>query len=342
MTNKIKELTQEEKEKVITLYNEGVGKGKIARILKIHYSRIKAFFESEGIGNRKRGIPQEYREHIYELYNSGLNSREIHEQYYPQFTGDQINYICRVKGITRPNGKIAHMNHNYFSVIDTPNKAYWLGLLTADGCVQHHVERGNSWSISLSLMKEDRYLVEQLAKDIETNLIVKEYNNGSGFQRQDGKPHIEERLLVYSAKMASDLGNYGVVPKKSLSLKRIADIPEELYRHYVRGFFDGNGSATYYWNKSKAHRCPRIIFYSTHEFCDSLASLLEKQLKVVHPKITDQKNEQISLFSYTNFKTIELLYDYFYSDLADDLHYCKRKRQVLEELMSEYRDNQVA
>lgn len=341
MSKKIRELTQEEKEKAIELYNKGVKKGEIAKKLKIDYVHLKAFFDKEGYKNRKNGIPLEYYESIFKLYDSGLTLKQIHDHYYPQFKIEQINYICREKGITRKTGKVANMNHHYFDIIDTPEKAYWLGLLTADGCVQCRSESGNSWVISLSLMKEDKYLVEQFAKDVKTDLIVKEYINKTGFQRKDGKPHIETRLSLFSTIMANDLKKYGVIPKKSLILENVPSISENLYRHFIRGFFDGNGSVTYRWNKNKKYRTPRIIFYSTYNFCNSLASIISKQLGIIQPKITEQKNAQISLFSYTNFKYIKKIYEYFYKDLTDNLHYCKRKKQLLEELMSEYRDNHV-
>ena len=69
MSKKIRELTREEKEKAIELYNEGVKKGEIARKLKIDYCNLKAFFDKEGYKNKKQGIPLEYYDHIFKLYN---------------------------------------------------------------------------------------------------------------------------------------------------------------------------------------------------------------------------------------------------------------------------------
>jgi hypothetical protein len=44
-----------------------------------------------------------------------------------------------IKNTNRVN---KHINSYYFSVIDTPEKAYWLGFLFTDGCVDHYKATG--------------------------------------------------------------------------------------------------------------------------------------------------------------------------------------------------------
>ena len=153
-----KELTNQEKEDVMKLIDQGIAKSKISKMLHIDYRMLKRFFDENDIPNKKMGIQLKDYEPIFNLYLSGLTLQQIHDNYYPQYTSDQINYICREKGITRPNGKVAILNHNYFDNIDSEEKAYFLGLLTADGNIQHHIKKGNSWTITLELMKDDKYL----------------------------------------------------------------------------------------------------------------------------------------------------------------------------------------
>lgn len=338
MTRKSRELTPTEQNTVMKLYDSGMKKGDICRVVHIDYTALKNFFDTHDMPNQELGIPKSERPKIFELYNSGFTLQQIHNEYYPQYSVNQINHICRKQGITRPNGKQAHFNKHYFDKIDTPDKAYWLGLLTADGCITNY---HNRWVTNLSLMKEDKALVERFALDVETNLSVKEYTNNTGFQRQDGGLHQECRISLCSEEFARNLEKYGIVPQKSLRLTKVPELPNCLYRHYIRGFFDGNGSVTYYWNKTKNYRCPRIIFYSTHSFCEDLMRVICTQLEIPYHTITDQKQEQMSLFSYTLYEHIEKIYQYLYNDLSDDFHYLKRKQKKLDELMSEYRDNQT-
>lgn len=45
-----------------------------------------------------------------------------------------------------------------------------------------------------------------------------------------------------SDKMFNDLCSHGCVPNKSLVLTFPKDIPENLIHHFIRGYFDGDGS----------------------------------------------------------------------------------------------------
>lgn len=341
MPRKLRTLTIEEQKQVLELVEQRVPRKDIGNKLKIPWGSLKSFLDQQGIPVIKRGIPYEYYESIFELYNSGLTSKQIHDQHFPQFSQDQINYICRVKGITRSNGIRANVDHNYFEDIDSSEKAYWLGLLFADGCMMHkkdHQKQG--WSISLSLMDEDAYIVEQFGKDIKSNLNVKRYINETGFSKQNGETHAENRLTIYSTKMCNDLKKYGIMPQKSLKLNRIPSLPEQYYCDFIRGFFDGNGSITYYWNKAHTTRFPRVIFYSTHDFCDSIRQLLFEKIGIKTPTVTDQKNAKVSLISYGSIFSVEKIYHYLYDGINDDdKHYMKRKKEKFEEYIGEYRDN---
>lgn len=332
-------LTDQEQKDVMKLWSEGMGKTDIGKKLGIDYKPLKRFFDDNNIANRKQGIPYEYYEPIFKLYSSGLTLKQIHDNYYPQFTADQINYICREKGITRPNGKVAILNHDYFDVIDSNEKAYWLGLIAADGSIKNDKKKGNSWTITLELMKQDKYLVEAFAKAVETNLEVKEYINPSGFQRQDGQPHIECRIVLSSVKMVNDLiTKYNIVPNKSLLLNKLPNIEDQYMSHYIRGFIDGNGSITYHKMKDK-YKVPRILIYSTHNFCNNINKYLEKHVGVKINKIYDQKKEKMSFISFAAFNDILKIYNYLYKDASI---YMIRKKQKLEDLISEYRDNHAA
>ena len=52
----------------------------------------------------------------------------------------------------------------YFKDIDTKEKAYWLGLLYADGWVVCNKDNGN-YEVSIELQRDDRYVLERLNND---------------------------------------------------------------------------------------------------------------------------------------------------------------------------------
>src|ERR1035437_6505732 len=59
-------------------------------------------------------------------------------------------------------------NINYFETINSEDKAYFLGLLFADGCIS-----GNCISISLKI--SDKHILENFKKCINGNIKIHEY-----------------------------------------------------------------------------------------------------------------------------------------------------------------------
>lgn len=134
--------------------------------------------------------------------------------------------------ISRPTGKIPNTNSHFLDTIDTQEKAYILGLITADGNVNRALE-----AIRLELKSRDEYLLEQ---------IISLVAPGNKIGRSRGCSYI----TFSSRHMAKEVAKYGVVPNKSLTMDSISDlIPLNLYSHYIRGLFDGDGTATTVSNK---------------------------------------------------------------------------------------------
>lgn len=66
----------------------------------------------------------------------------------------------------QPNKK--YVNENIFENIDTEEKAYWLGFMFADGCINRTSDR-----IELSLKEEDLYKDSNIYLDRKFNLYNK-------------------------------------------------------------------------------------------------------------------------------------------------------------------------
>ena len=116
---------------------------------------------------------------------------------------------------------------NNFEKIDTEEKAYWLGFLCADGSVSSAEDR-----IELSLAEQDFHHIEKFKNFIGINNKIS--------YREKTKSY---RYSFRSGKCKQDLINKGCVPKKSLILKypTYEQVPKYLMRHFIRGYFDGDG-----------------------------------------------------------------------------------------------------
>lgn len=125
-------------------------------------------------------------------------------------------------------------NYNKFEVIDTAEKAYWLGFLAADGCVY---TRENNATIILNLHQKDIGHIQKFKEFMQTTAEIIEYTSTGGYSNHT--PMV--KISLNSKKMAQDLIDKGITPRKSLTLNS-PNIPPQFYLPYILGYFDGDGS----------------------------------------------------------------------------------------------------
>lgn len=125
------------------------------------------------------------------------------------------------------------MKYNYnseLSEIDTPDKAYLLGLWFADGFVTYDPSKSSYFS-GIKLHVKDLELLKKIMKKFPFFVIAFEKNCCT--------------LRCNQRKFCEDLMKNGVYPNKSgvnKDLLKFPEIPYELYSHFIRGYFGGDGS----------------------------------------------------------------------------------------------------
>jgi len=160
---------------------------------------------------------------IIELYNKGLTLKEIGNKIgYSEttiFNKLKKNNIERRK--TGPKRKIS-INDNVFSSFNK-NSCYWAGFLGADGCIF-----GNQISINLHLI--DYNHLEKFKEFVEVSSKVIKKNNSCYIKfRSD--------IIRDDLKRKFNIGSC-----KSLVIQPPENMPVRFDRHYIRGYFDGDGS----------------------------------------------------------------------------------------------------
>jgi ribosomal protein S27AE len=116
------------------------------------------------------------------------------------------------------------LNHEYFNDIRTPEQAYWLGFITADGGV---IRDSKSFTLRLELAKKDAEHVRLFAQALGSDTPVRP-SRGSVY------------VPLNSRQLVESLERLGIGPRKSATVEPW-DGPGDLMPHYWRGLFDGDG-----------------------------------------------------------------------------------------------------
>lgn len=162
---------------------------------------------------------------------SEFNDREISRMF--GCTSPVIAKWRDLYGIPRSKGKSLgnvkwQTNRDYFAVIDSPEKAYILGFLIADG----HVTK-SGYKVSVSVKEDDAGILRAIADELGCEAPLGETINHVDRSRM-------ARLHLCGRKIVSDLNALGVHHDKSATATYPA-IPSELEGHLLRGLWDGDG-----------------------------------------------------------------------------------------------------
>lgn len=222
----------------------------------------------------------------------------------------EVHVIYRILNeynLPRKTGKKSSCNEKYFEKINTPNKAYLLGFITADGAIIG--KYSNSCSIEVHEKDEDLLLFAK--KEINPNATITNCN----YNKKTNK-----RISFSSKKMCEDLEKYGIIPNKSLIIEKvpIEFIPQELLCYYFRGLIDGDGCI---------HKDGKISIYSGSEnFIKSIQNILCETIGVKKLKIYHGTSYFVSWGSKSDKQKF---FDFLYKDKLDETFYYKRKYERL-------------
>jgi hypothetical protein len=210
---------------------------------------------------------------------------------------------------------------DYFSIINTKEKAYWIGWLLTDGGVSKKND------IEIELSEKDEYILHMLENDLQISNKVKPF----------GDKYV--RFSISCLKMCKDLEQYGIIPNKTLTLKYPSNIPEEFETHLLRGMFDGDGGFTtgiatrFYKQRNKSYTKPyqELSFTGTFDMCDNFQNILLKYTNLPRKNIT--KNHSIYRIRWCNKNEILSICNVLYKDC--DRHFLKRKHDIYQMIQKE-------
>ena len=220
------------------------------------------------------GTPEEERSLTKVGEKYGVRRQTI-SKYLKEMGIEVVNYQNR-----------ARLDETVFDSMDTEEQFYWLGFLYADGNIS---KTGNRLELTLALKDIDH--LEKFRNFLKLTTEIKTVlRNG----------HYACRLYVRNKHLWETLNNLGCVPCKSLILefpkKEIFKNNKMFILHFIRGYVDGDGCLSYYWNKQHTSINTQVSIVSTESFLNSIKKLFGNKHGYIHNKSSkDWENKAYQL-----------------------------------------------
>lgn len=280
--------------------------------------------------NRNNKLTLEQKEQMILEYKSGVQPAELARTY--DVTTGSICQLLRRRGIqTKQLIRRKHtFNENYFEKIDTEEKAYIFGYLMADGWVIYR-EKPAYYQVGMELQIDDVEILNKLS-------LLIGYSSKLEHKKRKKPTHKDKCCIrLNSQKMCQDLMKLGMIPRKSLVLQfpTSEQVPNELIHHFIRGYFDGDGTITFSKRSDKHGNIKRNIYFSLVSslgFCQSISDILLEKFNV-KVKVSHIKNNRIKKLTVGGNKQVIAIFDWLYKNCNICLD---RKKNKFVDFLEEY------
>jgi len=265
-------------------------------------------------------------DHIMNLYIEGVSISNLSKKYSMPSTR-KFTKIAKERGILRLYNNSSgwrDYDQNIFNFIDTPQKAYWLGFLYADGNVRNN-------TLALWLKGSDEQHIKKFADflKITHNYIIKdEYK----------KKYPQVGLYIKSPNISDNLLKFGCPPRKSFILTYPEWLDKDLHSHFIRGYFEGDGCLTY--GSKDIRRDWGWSLVGTKEMCEGIKNIIEKELNITTniSYISKTQNNTYNLQKAGNEVILKIL-EWLYKDAEENIRLDRKYKRYQE--LKEQQTNRV-
>lgn len=195
--------------------------------------------------------------------------------------------------------------------------AYVLGFFAADGNMTKTKKGGHY----ISFYSSDRDLLLAIQKSM-----------GSKHKLSQKKSELVYRFQIGSKEIFDDLSLLGFIPNK-IRRMNLPEIPNKFTRHFIRGYFDGDGNV---WkgmvNRSRARptKVLQVSFTSgSFDFLGGLLNLMKRQ-GIVGGSLFRVKNKNCGRLLFSTLDSLKI-YEIMYN--TKHRLYLKRKKSVFDKFI---------
>lgn len=311
-SNKPNMLTIEQKKFLYENYSKFSNK-ELSKMMKLPIEKIRGYACATGL-KKEEGSYNTNNCFDYFLEKRVNNKNYNLSEHINKFQEPKISENCLYKS----NYGKYYLNQNYFSVIDNEWKAYWLGFLYADGC--------NCLSknmLRFALQRQDEYHIQRFIDSLQGTHKIYQYMN-----KKNGKLFPQSEVSINNERICKDLDKLGCVENKSLVIKFPNDnlVPKEFKRHFIRGYFDGNG-----WISISSKN--KIVYFGfctgSYDMTCSLRDYLVQELNITKVAIKSKDYTKATEISWSSMIEVEKIYNYLYNNCNI---YLKRKLEKFDKI----------
>lgn len=314
MPNYNRKLNPQQEKEVIRLYKAGKSTVTIGKEYGTHHSTIRNLLIRHGIDTSNmeryfRVFSDEQESEITKLYKLGWSAKAISKMYAVDH-GTIIRALVR-QGIEQravpERNRLYQLNPHAFDSIDNEHAAYWLGFIYADGNTHNR-------SLNVTLKQSDGHHLEKLKTFLQSEAIIKSYLGNSS----NGKKYPQANITITDRHLVEQLQALGISTGRPIPEHTFSQISDPLFHHWLRGFFDGDGSA---------HKSPAISFCGNFRLMELVRAKLANCIgSNPYLAISKHKTAQLYYLQYGGRLIALRVSDYLYQDATVWL---ERKRQVI-------------
>lgn len=272
------------------------------------------YWQSTKCPIKKRGVPPKYTKLTEEQIRNIILMYETGNYNYKQVAEYFNRHLSTISDVLNKRGFKAKsqselqrkysINESFFDDIDTEQKAYFLGFLYADG--YNSIDRH---SITVTVSSKDIALLEAFNSLIGSNKSIKNFSGVTG----TGKLMDYSSLIFNGKKISNRLAELGCMQKKSFKIKFPKFIDNDYINHFIRGYFDGDGS----FHVSKKIKSNMILSITSNKiFLNGLQDFLISKLGLSKTKINtaSKSNEDIGVMCYSGRNNCVKIRDFMYKN----------------------------
>jgi transcriptional regulator with XRE-family HTH domain len=311
-------------------YESGDEIAEIAADAGINLTSIYGVLQRNGIQARRNdGMPEAQQLEVCRRYLAGESTYALAREF--GVSDGTIGKVLTQRGVQKRTASEVHRryscDHSFFDTIDTEVKAYWLGFVAADGNVYNNI-------LKIALSSRDREHLVRFKGDLHSDHPISNYvatTKPPGSKK--AKIMTVSSVSISSPQLTGGLAAYGIVPRKTFTNRWPDFLPGDLLRHFLRGYFDGDGcfhvSANAYVRKKDGQRRAQLHWSTvgSEAFCSGARTYLMDELKLNEVRLGGTKSPGIVTLRYGATLVATKIYDLLYKDATV---YLPRKREVAE------------